>query len=115
MLSNPPLNTSCTSFIVAACRPVEQPHFEASIGGFDAPGLGVYDIRTQPHLVYRDKAEISRLDNDALIINYVTAGALHAEQDGRRVDLLPGDGAVSDAARPSFLGFDRPLGCWPHR
>ncbi len=101
----------CRTVVDLDCRPVEQPHFEASIGGFDAPGLGVYDIHTHAHLVYRDKTEISRLDNDALIINYVTAGALHAEQDGRKVDLLPGDGAVSDAARPYFLGFDRPLGC----
>jgi AraC family transcriptional regulator, positive regulator of tynA and feaB len=101
----------CRTVVDLDCRPVEQAHFEASIGGFDAPGLGVYDIHTRAHLVYRDKAEISRLDNDALIVNYVTAGALHAEQDGRAVDLLPGDGAVSDAARPYFLGFDRPLGC----
>jgi AraC family transcriptional regulator, positive regulator of tynA and feaB len=101
----------CRTVVDLDCRPIEQPHFEASIGGFDAPGLGVYDIHTQAHLVYRDKAEISRLDNDALIINYVTAGTLHAEQDGRAVELQPGDGAVSDAARPYFLSFDRPLGC----
>ncbi len=93
------------------CRPIEQPHFEASIAGFDAPGLGVYDIHTQAHLVYRNKAEIARLDNDALIINYVTAGTLHCEQDGRSLELHPGDGAVSDAARPYFLRFDEPLGC----
>ena len=101
----------CRTVVDLDCRPVEQSHFEASIGGFDAPGLGVYDIHTQAHLVYRDKTEISRLDNDALIINYVTAGSLHAEQDGRSVELQPGDGAISDAARPYFLSFDRPLGC----
>lgn len=101
----------CRTVVDLDCRPITQPHFEASISGFDAPGLGVYDIHTQAHLVYRDKLEISRLDSDALIINYVTAGKLHAEQDGRSIDLLPGDGAVSDAARPYFLGFDAPLGC----
>ena len=101
----------CRTVVDLDCRPIEQQHFEASIGGFDAPGLGVYDIHTQAHLVYRDKAEISRLDNDALIINYVTAGTLHSEQDGRAVELQPGDGAVSDAARPYFLSFDQPLGC----
>lgn len=101
----------CRTVVDLDCRPVEQPYFEASIGGFDAPGLGVYDIRTRAHLVYRDKPQIARLDGDALIINYVTDGQLHSEQDGRAVRLGVGDGAVSDAARPYFLQFDRPLGC----
>lgn len=101
----------CRTVVDLDCRPIEQPHFEASIGGFDAPGLGVYDIHTQAHLVYRGKTEISRLDSDALIINYVTAGSLYSEQDGRAVDLQVGDGAISDAARPYFLRFDRLLGC----
>lgn len=101
----------CRTVVDLDCRPIEQPHFEASIVGFDAPGLGVYDIHTRAHLVYRDKAEIARLDNDALVINYVTAGSLHCEQDGRAVELQPGDGAVSDASRPYFLRFDQPLGC----
>lgn len=101
----------CRTVVDLDCRPIQQPHFEASIGGFDAPGLGVYDIHTQAHLVYRGKPEISRLDSDALIINYVTAGTLYSEQDGRAVDLQVGDGAVSDASRPYFLRFDRPLGC----
>jgi AraC family transcriptional regulator, positive regulator of tynA and feaB len=101
----------CRTVVDLDCRPIDQPHFEASIGGFDAPGLGVYDIHTRAHLVYREKPEISRLDNDALIINYVTAGTLHSEQDGRSVELRPGDGAISDAARPYFLRFDQPLGC----
>jgi AraC family transcriptional regulator, positive regulator of tynA and feaB len=101
----------CRTVVDLDCRPVEHPHFEASIGGFDAPGLGVYDIHTCPHLVYRDKAQIARLDDDALIINYVTEGSLHAEQHGRTVLLQPGDASVSDAAAPYFLAFDRPLGC----
>ena len=73
--------------------------------------MGVYDIHTQPHLVYRGAAEIARLDDDALIINFVTARKLYAEQDGRSVVLVPGDGAISDAARPHHLRFDAPLGC----
>jgi AraC family transcriptional activator of tynA and feaB len=101
----------CRTVVDLDCRPLAQPRFEASIGGFDAPGLGVYHIHTRPHLVYRDAAEISRLDNDALIINFVTAGSLYSEQDGRAVVLKPGDGAISDAARPYFLRFDDPLGC----
>ncbi len=101
----------CRTVVDLDCRPIEDAHFEASIGGFDAPGLGVYDIHTRAHLVYRGKTEISRLDSDALIINYVTAGSLYSAQDGRAVDLQVGDGAVSDAARPYFLRFDRPLGC----
>lgn len=101
----------CRTVVDLDCRPIAQPDFEASIGGFDAPGLGVYDIHTRPHLVYRTATEISRLDSDALIINYVTAGSLYSEQDNRAVVLRPGDGAVSDAARPYFLRFDKPLGC----
>ena len=101
----------CRTVVDLDCRPIEQPHFEASIGGFDVPGLGVYDIHTRAHLVYRGKPEISRLDSDALIVNYVTAGSLYSQQDGRSVSLSPGDGAVSDAARPYFLAFDQPLGC----
>jgi AraC family transcriptional regulator, positive regulator of tynA and feaB len=61
--------------------------------------------------VYRDAAEISRLDNDALVINFVTEAQLYSEQDGRSSVLGPGDSAVSDAARPYFLRFDKPLGC----
>ena len=101
----------CRTVVDLDCRPVEQPHFEASISGFDVRDLGVYDIHTRPHLVYRGAAEIARLDNDALIINFVTAGSLLSEQDGRAVVLKPGDGAISDAARPYFLRFDDPLGC----
>lgn len=101
----------CRTVVDLDCRPIAKPNFEASIGGFDSPGLGVYDIHTRPHLVYRGAAEISRLDSDALIINYVTAGSLYSEQDGRATVLGPGDGAISDAARPYFLRFDDPLGC----
>jgi AraC-like DNA-binding protein len=101
----------CRTVVDLDCRPIAQPHFEASISGFDAPGLGVYHIHTQPHLVYREAAEISRLDSDALVINFVTAGSLYSEQDGRAVLLQAGDGAISDAARPYFLRFDDPLGC----
>lgn len=101
----------CRTVVDLDCRPLERPSFEAEIGGFDAPGLGVYDIHTKAHLVYRDKAQIARLDSDALIINYVTEGRLQSEQDGRRVELVAGDAAVSDAERPYFLAFDRPLGC----
>ena len=101
----------CRTVVDLDCRPIVQPQFEASIGGFEADGLGVYDIHTRAHLVYRGKSEISRLDSDALIINYVTAGSLYSEQDGRAVELQVGDGAISDAARPYFLRFDRPLGC----
>ena len=101
----------CRTVVDLDCRPLERPHFEATIGGFDAPGLGVYDIHTKAHLVYRDKAQIARLDSDALVINYVTEGRLQSEQDGRRVELAAGDAAVSDAERPYFLAFDRPLGC----
>lgn len=103
--------TICRTVIDLDCQPIEQPHFEASIGGFDAPGLGVYDIHTRAHRVYRHKAQIARLDSDALIVNYVTAGRLYAEQCGHAVHLAPGDGAVSDAGQPYFLDFDQPLGC----
>jgi len=101
----------CRTVVDLDCRPIEQPGFAASIGGFDAPGLGVYDIRTHAHLVYRERPQIARLDGDALIINYVSAGQLHTAQGGQAVDLAVGDGAVCDAARPYFLRFDRPLGC----
>lgn len=101
----------CRTVVDLDCRPLAQPDFEASIGGFETPGLGVYDIHTRPHLVYREAAELARLDNDALVINYVTAGTLYSQQDGRSVFLKPGDAAISDAARPYFLRFDDPLGC----
>jgi AraC family transcriptional regulator, positive regulator of tynA and feaB len=101
----------CRTVVDLDCRPLEQPSFEASIGGFEVPGLGVYDIHTQPHLVYREATEIARLDNDALVVNYVTSGTLYSQQDGRSVFLKPGDAAISDAARPYFLRFDQPLGC----
>lgn len=65
-----------------------------------APGLGGQDIHTAAHLVYRNQAEIARNDNDALIINCVTAGSLHTEQTGRAIALQAGNGAVSDAALP---------------
>lgn len=98
----------CRTVVDLDCRPIEQPSFDASIGGFDAPGLGVYDIHTRAHLVYRDKTQIARLDSEALVINYVTSGQLYSEQDGHAVRLEAGDGAVSDAARPYFLQFDQP-------
>jgi len=101
----------CRTVVDLDCRPVPQPRFEASISGFDVTDLGIYDIHTQPHLVYRGPSEIARLDSDALIINFVTAGRMYSEQDGRSVILQPGDGAISDAARPYYLSFDEPLAC----
>lgn len=101
----------CRTVVDLDCRPIEQPNFEASIGGFDVAGLGVYDIHTRAHLVFRGRPEITRMDSDALIINYVSAGSLYSEQDERAVDLQVGDGAICDAARPYFFRFDRPLGC----
>jgi hypothetical protein len=73
---------------------------------------GLRPVAASTHrLPARDKAQIARLDDDALIINYVTEGTLYAEQHGRTVLLQPGDASVSDAAAPYFLAFDRPLGC----
>jgi AraC family transcriptional regulator, positive regulator of tynA and feaB len=101
----------CRTVVDLDCQPLARENFEASIAGFDAPGLGVYHIHTQPHWVYRRASEISRVDSDAIILNVVTAGSLLSEQDGRSVTLKCGDGAISDAARPYFLRFDDPLGC----
>jgi AraC family transcriptional regulator, positive regulator of tynA and feaB len=101
----------CRTVVDLDCQPIAHENFEASIAGFDAPGLGVYHIHTQPHLVYRRASEISRVDSDAIILNLVTSGSLLSEQDGRSVTLKCGDGAISDAARPYFLRFDDPLGC----
>jgi AraC family transcriptional regulator, positive regulator of tynA and feaB len=101
----------CRTVVDLDCQPLVRENFEASISGFDAPGLGVYHIHTQPHLVYRRANEISRLDSDAIILNVVTSGSLLSEQDGRSVTLKQGDGAISDAARPYHLRFEDPLGC----
>lgn len=101
----------CSTVVDLDFRPIDLSNFEASIAGFDTPEMGVYHIHTQPHLVYRGSSEISRLDNDALVINFVTSGTLYSEQDSRGVLLQAGDAAISDAARPYFLRFDDPLGC----
>jgi AraC family transcriptional regulator, positive regulator of tynA and feaB len=101
----------CRTVVDLDCRPIQQRNFEASIEGFETPEIGVYHIHTQPHLVYRSASEIARLDNDALVINFVTSGTLYSEQDSRGVLLQAGDAAISDAARPYFLRFDDPLGC----
>jgi AraC family transcriptional regulator, positive regulator of tynA and feaB len=73
----------CRTVVDLDCQPIQQRNFEASIEGFETPEIGVYHIHTQPHLVYRSAYEIARLDNDALVINFVTSGTLYSEQDSR--------------------------------
>jgi len=85
------------------CRVANGNVFDASIEGVLLPGLNVWRIDASPHSAVRGASGIARSGSDSLVLNFVMSGRLYAEQDGRRVVLTAGDGALCDAERPYLL------------
>jgi len=83
--------------------------FEAELRGFSFSGLSLSRISGSPHKVLRSKASISRMESDAFVFNFVLAGKLIAEQDGRTTSLVAGEGTICDPQRPYSLHAEGPI------
>jgi AraC-like DNA-binding protein len=86
----------------AGSRPA---HFEASVTGRDLGGVRVWWVTGSPMSAERGRRHISAAAvGDYLLAVHLT-GAARASQDGREVDLGPGDFALLDSARPYSIAF----------
>lgn len=69
-------------------------------------GFGAMTIEASACRIRRDPGKFQDLWSDTVIVNFVSAGKLLIEQDGRSTALGPGDGAICDATRPYALQLD---------
>lgn len=67
--------------------------------------VSVFEIVATPHVVRRTPALISRVEGRYYKLSLQLAGSAVLEQDGRRVELRPGDIAIYDTHRPYRLTF----------
>lgn len=76
--------------------PNHQP-LDASLSWWEIGDLRLSQIEASPHRVRRLPA---RAGMDSLVLDFVLEGHCYIEQDGRRVGIHPGSGAICNAARP---------------
>ncbi|WP_053187536.1 helix-turn-helix domain-containing protein [Pseudomonas thivervalensis] len=92
------------------CGPVVPLEFElldrkpldASLSWWEIGDLRLSQIEASPHRVRRSPA---RAGMDSLVLDFVLEGHCYIEQDGRRVGIGPGSGAICNAARPYIQYF----------
>ena len=79
--------------------------FEASVTGRDVGGVRVWWVTGSPMSAKRGNRHIrAAAVGDYLVAVHIT-GLARASQDGREVDLGPGDFALFDSARPYSIAF----------
>jgi AraC-like DNA-binding protein len=83
--------------------------FEATFSGVMLGALNVSRVEASPHSASRSLDGIARTGSETLVIIFVLAGHLIAEQDGRIARLAVGEGTVCDAERPYLLHSDQPF------
>lgn len=76
---------------------LDQQPLEATLSWWQMGDLRLSSITASPHRLRRLPATV---DNDFLVLDFVLDGRCSIEQDGRRVSLNPGSGAICNAARP---------------
>lgn len=97
----------CRNVVDLECQGVDGQPFEAAIEGIRLPGLNVWRIDASAHEAVRSRGGISRSSSDSLVLNFVIAGQIRAQQDGKTALLTAGDGALCDADRPYVLSLDQ--------
>jgi AraC family transcriptional activator of tynA and feaB len=76
---------------------LDQQPLDASLSWWEIGDLRLSQIEASPHRVRRLPA---RAGMDSLVLDFVLEGHCYVEQDGRRVGISPGSGAICSAARP---------------
>jgi AraC family transcriptional regulator, positive regulator of tynA and feaB len=99
----------CRNLVDLDYRLIGKGPFEATYTGSRLDALNMSRIQASPHQASRSSAGIARNDSESLVFNFVLAGALTSEQDGRRTRLKVGEGAFCDARRPYRLESDEPF------
>lgn len=88
---------------------VDETPFEATFNGARVDALSISVIRASAHKVSRTEASIARSDSDHILLNFVLAGHLVAEQDGRIAAIKAGEAVACDTRRTYSLRFDGPF------
>lgn len=83
--------------------------FEATFNGASVDALGISVIKASAHTVSRTEASIAKSDSDHILLNFVLAGRLVAEQDGRMAIINVGEAVACDARRTYSLRLDGPV------
>ena len=88
---------------------VDETPFEATFNGAHVDALSISVIKASAHKVSRTEASIARSDSDHILLNFVLAGRLVAEQDGRIATIKAGEAVACDTRRTYSLRFDGPF------
>ena len=88
---------------------VDETPFEATFSGASVDTLGISVVKASAHTVSRTEASIAKSDSDHILLNFVLAGRLVAEQDGRIATINVGEAVACDARRPYSLRLDGPV------
>jgi AraC-binding-like domain len=80
-------------------------HFEAAATARDLGGVRVWRVTGSPMAADRDSRHISAPAVGDYLLAVHVRGSARASQDGREVDLGPGDFALFDSARPYSIAF----------
>ena len=88
---------------------VDETPFEATFSCANIDTLNLSRVNASAHKVSRSEASIARSGSDHIILNFVLAGSLVAEQDGRTTVVGAGEAVACDTRRPYSLRIDRPI------
>ena len=88
---------------------VDETPFEATFNGVSVDALSISVVKASAHTVSRTEASIARSDGDHILLNFVLAGRLVAEQDGRIATINVGEAVACDTRRPYSLRLDGPV------
>jgi AraC family transcriptional regulator, positive regulator of tynA and feaB len=88
---------------------VDETPFEATFSAASVDALSISTVKASAHKVSRTKASIARSASDHILLNFVLAGRLVAEQDGRIAIIKVGEAVACDARRTYSLRFDGPI------
>jgi AraC-like DNA-binding protein len=97
----------CAHLVQVSCRHVCEPdRFDGSVSKLALPQLDIARIRAGGQTVCRTTEQISRADDEYLLVNIQRNGHGAVRQHGREAILRPGDFAVYTSASPYELAFD---------
>ena len=88
---------------------VDETPFEATYNGTRVDALSISVIKASAHKVSRTEASIARSGGDHVLLNFILAGSLVVEQDGRIVTINAGEVVACDTRRTYSLRFDGPF------
>ncbi|MEQ8266567.1 MAG: helix-turn-helix domain-containing protein [Parvibaculum sp.] len=96
----------CDTFVELACESAAPHDFSGSIQSLEFDGTKYSHVKSSWHRVVRDKRRISNSNFTHFLLSLQLRGRGRLIQDGRLVDLEPGDFALYDVTRPYELQFE---------